>query len=476
MDRKTIWQTILIVASFIIVSWIPDGFSQGKPSVRDDLLSRVLTPELGGATTRGVVDAGAFKQPAANIQGKSRGGFVFGNQMFTTIWTPTPGLQPTTDGLGPVFNREACSDCHINNGRGRPPVSENGVMDSILVRFSVSGVGEHGGPKPVPGYGDQLQDRAVEGVPAEGRVLIRYDEIEGSFEDGTTYSLRRPSLEFVDLSFGNLPDDLQTSLRVANPMIGLGLLETVPDDMLLALADPNDADGDGISGRVNRVWDAVNETEAIGRFGWKANVSNLSHQSAGAALGDMGITTPVFPVDNCDEGQSACAEIAARHEGLEMSQAFFDRLNVYVSLIAVPRQRNAAAPEVQRGEGLFRSAGCAECHMPTLISGINESVPEVSNQIFHPFTDLLLHDMGAGLADGRPDFKASGREWRTAPLWGIGLTETVSGHTNYLHDGRARSLEEAVLWHGGEAEAARELFRGMPKSDRDDLIAFLNSL
>ncbi len=462
--------------ALMFLFWEPLSFAQQALSIREGLLSRPLTPELGGETTRAKSDADAFKNPAANIQGISRASFVFGNQMFTTVWTPPPGLQPTTDGLGPVFNREACSDCHANNGRGRPPVSEEAFMDSILVRLSVPGTNAEGGPKPVPNYGDQLQNRAVEGVPVEGRAIVRYEEIDGTFEDGTLYSLRRPTLEFKNLSFGDLPDDTLTSLRVANLMIGLGLLAAVPEDTLVALADAEDADGDGISGRVNQVWDAVNKMQAVGRFGWKANVPSLAHQSAGAARGDMGITTPVFPTDNCDEAQSACTESTARHDGLEMSEAFLDRLIIYVSLIAVPRQRNAEVAEVMRGEVLFRSIGCAGCHMPTLVSGEDESIPEVSNQVFHPFTDLLLHDMGEGLADGRPDFGASGQEWRTAPLWGLGLTETVSGHNFYLHDGRARSLAEAILWHGGEAESAREAFRGMDESSRNALIAFLKSL
>ncbi len=459
-----------------VVVTVNASSAQQDRSVRDDLLSRPMSSALGGETSRERSDADAFKQLAENAAGMSRGSFVFGNQMFTTIWTATPGPQPTTDGLGPVFNREACSDCHVNNGRGQPPTSEDATMDSILVRLSVPGAGEHGDPKAVPKYGDQLQDRGIEGVPAEGRALVRYEDIGGAYEDGTPYTLRRPYLEFRDLTYGDLPGETMTSLRVANAMIGLGLLEAVPDATLLALADPDDADDDGISGRVNQVWDAVNGTEAVGRFGWKANVPSLAHQSAGAARGDMGITTPVFTADNCDEAQAACLEAATLHDGLEMSQAFFDRLNLYTSLIAVPEQRNADAPEVQRGEGLFRGMGCAECHMPTLISGPESAIAELSNQIFHPFTDLLIHDMGEGLADGRPDFGASGQEWRTAPLWGIGLTETVSGHTYFLHDGRARSLEEAILWHGGEAEPAREGFRSLDESDRDDLIAFLNSL
>jgi len=273
-----------------------------------------------------------------------------------------------------------------------------------------------------------------------------------------------------------LPGNTLTSARVASPMIGLGLLEAVPDETLHALADAGDKDSDGISGRVNIVWDVVNQTEAVGRFGWKANMPSLRQQNAGAALGDMGITTPVFPDDLCEAEQEACrAEADAVADPPELLGSFFDPLVRYTQLIAVPRQRKGDTPEVRRGFGIFRDSGCATCHMPTLVTGETEVV-ELADQVIHPFSDLLIHDMGAGLADDRPDFLASGAEWRTAPLWGIGLTETVSGFTSFLHDGRARSLTEAILWHGGEAAVAQARFRDLSESKRDELIAFLESL
>lgn len=444
-------------------------------SVRDRLLSMPLTPELGGDTTRPLATSEAFTFIAANTPSNLKAGFTFGNQLFNTEWKPSPGPQPTTDGLGPVFNRAACSDCHINNGRGLPP-SPNGIaMDSMLVRLSIPGTDPHGGPNPVPGYGDQLQDRGIDGVPAEGQAIMTWIETEGSYGDGTPYSLRRPQISFQNLAFGDMPADLMTSPRVANPMIGLGLLEMVPDELLYALADPDDEDGDGISGKVNAVWDARDQKMATGKFGWKANMPNLTNQNSGAALGDMGITTPVRPDDNCAPGQEACAA-AATHEDVEMTSTFLNQINVYTRRIAVPKQRGPALPEVVAGYEHFLSAGCQLCHMPTMETGTDPRGQDLANQTFHPFTDLLLHDMGDGLSDGRPDFLAEGSEWRTAPLWGIGLTERVSGIERYLHDGRARSLAEAILWHGGEAESSKEAFRTMPSQARGDLIAFLKSL
>jgi CxxC motif-containing protein (DUF1111 family) len=462
---------VLLLSGFCAAS----GFGANS-DIREALLAHPVTADLGGSTTVNNAGVQAFRAIAANATGMSHARFMFGKQLFETVWEPAPGSQPTTDGLGPVFNRSACSECHVNNGRGAPPESPDATMDSMLVRLSVPGEDTHGGPEPVPGYGGQLQDRGIDGVPSEGRAQITYEVIRGEFADGSKYSLRKPVLRFVGLAFGELPGNTLTSARVASPMIGLGLLEAVPDETLHALADAGDKDSDGISGRVNIVWDVVNQTEAVGRFGWKANMPTLRQQNAGAALGDMGITTPVFPDDLCEAEQEACrAEADAVADPPELLGSFFDPLVRYTQLIAVPRQRKGDTPEVRRGFGIFRDSGCATCHMPTLVTGETEVV-ELADQVIHPFSDLLIHDMGAGLADGRPDFRASGAEWRTAPLWGIGLTETVSGFTSFLHDGRARSLTEAILWHGGEAAVAQARFRDLPESKRDELIAFLKSL
>jgi CxxC motif-containing protein (DUF1111 family) len=448
-------------------------------SLRAELLAVPLSENLGGATTRPVATREAFTFVAGNASPQNRALFTFGNQMFTVEWQPTPGVQPATDGLGPLFNRESCFACHDQNGRGRAPDGPGQPMDSMLLRLSVPGEDAHGGPRPVPNYGDQLQDRAIAGVAPEGHAEVRWTEIAGRYGDGEAYSLRRPTFTFADLAYGPLPKDVLVSPRVANPVIGLGLLEAVPAATLDALADPDDrdGDGDGISGRVNVVWDAASQAMRPGRFGWKANIASLAHQNAGAARGDMGINTPLFPEDHCEPVQAACIAAAQRtDQGLEMSEAFFERLNVYMQLLAVPKQRGADLPEVKRGEALFRDIGCAGCHLPTLKTDATATLPELRAQTFHPFTDLLLHDMGEGLSDGRPDYRAGPREWRTAPLWGLGLTEKVSGHTFLLHDGRARSVAEAILWHGGEAEAAKERFRMLAKPLREDLLAFLNSL
>lgn len=443
----------------------------GSPAFADD-----LSPALGGDTTVDVAGERAFRSIAANATGMSRARFTFGQQLFNTVWEPAPGLQPTTDGLGPLFNRAACSDCHINNGRGRAPETPGDPMESILVRISLYGEGPHGEPFGVPGYGDQLQDRSIDGVPAEGRAQIDWETVPGEYADGTPYALRRPLLNLTELAFGELPRGTRTSVRIAIPLIGLGLLEAIPEQTLHELADPDDENQDGISGRVNIVWDAVNKRKTVGRFGWKANQPSVRQQNAGAAIGDMGLTTPVFPRDNCADGQVTCARVAAGvADSPEIMAAFFDPLVRYTRLVGVPMQRDANTPKVLAGLSMFNAIGCSSCHRTTLVTG-DSDLTELAQQTIHPFTDLLLHDLGMGLADHRHDFLANGREWRTPPLWGIGLTPDVSGFEAYLHDGRARTLAEAILWHGGEAERAREAFRSLNETQRDELLTFLQSI
>ncbi|MFT3809504.1 MAG: di-heme oxidoredictase family protein [Micropepsaceae bacterium] len=457
------------------------GPKQAAPSPENALRARLIaapvTPQLGGDTTRVGSAGSSFTFLAENAGPGRMRVFQFGNRLFNTNWVQAPGSVKAFDGLGPLFNRVSCAGCHTFDGRGRPPEKPGDPMDSILVRLSIRGKTERGGPMPHPAYGTQLSDRAIGGVTPEGRAIITYEETPGSYADGTGYSLRKPSLSFADLAYGPM-DGVLTSPRVAPQVIGLGLLEAVPDATLLALADPDDADGDGISGRVNRVWSDSQGKTQIGRFGWKANAPTLLDQSVDAALGDIGLTTSVHPRQNCSPVQADClaAYDQGAADGPEITDEFVAKLVIYTQTLAVPRQRNEADPAVVRGEALFRSAGCAACHVPTLETGPDAALPELANQTFHPFTDLLLHDMGPGLADNRPDFEASGSEWRTPPLWGLGLIQQVNGHTLLLHDGRARGFAEAILWHDGEGAAAREAFRTMPKDDRDALVAFLKSL
>ncbi|AKF08025.1 di-heme oxidoredictase family protein [Sandaracinus amylolyticus] len=427
----------------------------------------------GGDTTVFDTSRAAYSISARNLTFDERSRFLVGNNFFGDNWVVAPSSTSARDGLGPLHNALSCGSCHLFDGRGEPP-GEGEEMVSMLVRLSVPGQDAHGGPLGEPTYGGQLQPRAIPGVPAEGATHLAWEEVPGAYEDGEAYSLRRPILTIDTLAYGPMHDDVMTSARVAPPVYGLGLLEAVPDATLLALADPNDADGDGISGRINHVWDAARGETAIGRFGWKATQPSIHQQTAGAFLGDLGITTSLFPSQECSEREAECRAATTGGEP-ECEDDILDFVVFYGQTLAVPARRDADDPDVLHGKRLFRDAGCASCHVPRLETGEHE-ITALADQIIYPYTDMLLHDVGEGLADHRPDFEADGREWRTPPLWGIGLLQTVNRHQLLMHDGRARGLAEAILWHGGEAEASREAFRAMSRDEREALLRFLESL
>ncbi len=430
----------------------------------------------GGATSVAVPadSATAFKRPASNLTLERRAEFFTGEAVFEADWLPAPHTRVERDGLGPLFHSVSCLACHVGNGRGRPPEGD-AVADTLLVRLSVPGLDAHGAPLPEPTYGDQLQPRSIPGVPAEGQVRLRWTEVTGAFEDGEPYSLAVPELLLVDLAHGPLAPDTRMSARVAQPMVGLGLLAAVTEATWLEWEDAEDADGDGISGRPNRVWSLRERRAVLGRFGWKANQPDLEHQNAGALLGDLGLTSPLLPEENCPASQAAC-RAAPTGGAPEVSVRQARALDFYSHTLAVPMREHVDAPEVLAGKALFHRVGCARCHRPSLTTGTLEGWPELSGQRIWPYTDGLLHDLGDALADGREDFLATGREWRTPPLWGLGRTRAVGGHARLLHDGRARSPMEAILWHGGEARAAREAVRHLTRAERDALLAFLDSL
>ena len=460
----------LIIAFGMIMMGSSLAFAQGGDG--DTVENRSL---LGGTTTIVNMTPNAFGQVAPGLAREYELLFFVGNSFFNQNWVTAPASTTARDGLGPFFNARSCAGCHFKDGRGRPPEFEGESPTGFLLRLSIPGATAHGAPLADPVYGGQFQDNAIGDILPEGSYRIEYIEIAGTFNDGTPYSLRQPIYYLENLNYGDMDADIMVSPRVANQMIGMGLLEAIPESTILAMADPDDLDEDGISGRPNYVWDYVNNTTALGRFGWKANQPNIHQQVAGAFAGDIGITTSLFPSMNCTDFQDDC--MAAINGGEpEIEDEDLERVIIYASSLAVPMQRNWDDPEVQRGQQLFDELQCAACHTPTIETGTHPTFDVYSHQTIHPYTDLLLHDMGEGLADNRPDFEATGTEWRTAPLWGIGLFETVNGHTYYLHDGRARSLEEAILWHGGEGANARDLYIALSVLDREALLAFLRSL
>ncbi|KAB0487362.1 CxxC motif-containing protein, DUF1111 family [Pseudomonas reinekei] len=438
----------------------------------------------GGATVR-KTDQNAFSLPSANLPPSRRVDFSVGNSFFRNPWVIAPSTTTARDGLGPLFNTNACQGCHIKDGRGHPPEPDDTNAVSMLVRLSIpdapayAKVIEQLGVVPEPVYGGQFQDMAVPGVAPEGKVRVDYTPVKVSFKDGTEVELRKPSLAITQLNYGPMHPDTSFSARVAPPMIGLGLLEAIPEEAILANAEAQAKAKEGIAGRPNRVWDDVQQKTVLGRFGWKAGQPNLNQQNVHAFSGDMGLTTRLRPFDDCTDAQVACKQ-APNGNGAdgepEVSDNILRLVLFYSRNLAVPARRDVSAPEVLAGKNLFYQAGCQSCHTPKYTTAANAAEPELANQVIRPYSDLLLHDMGDGLADNRSEFQASGRDWRTPPLWGIGLTQAVSGHTQFLHDGRARNLLEAVLWHGGEASAARQQVLSFNAEQRAALLAFLNSL
>jgi CxxC motif-containing protein (DUF1111 family) len=428
----------------------------------------------GGATTVFDTSPKAFGFPAKNLQEEHRAAFFVGHSFFNENWVVAPSSTAGRDGLGPLFNARSCSACHFRDGRSRPP-NPGEPMVSMLMRISVPGEGPHKEPLPDPIYGGQIQGQAIPGVPPEADVRVEYEEIAGHFADGEKFSLRKPRYVVTNLGYGPLSSNIMMSPRVAPAMVGLGLLEVVPEETLRAFAEAQKRQGCGISGRLNLVWDKTAGKMTVGRYGWKAEQPTVLAQAAGAFAGDIGITSSLMPDENYTAAQTVCAKQPSGGHP-EVSDKILNAVATYSRTLAVPARRNWTDPTILRGKALFDHANCAVCHIPETQTGNCTDLPELSHQTIRPYTDLLLHDLGEGLSDNRPVFEASGRDWRTPPLWGIGLVAKVNGHTCFLHDGRARNLAEAILWHGGEAQSARDKFRALPKTDREALLAFLESL
>ena len=417
-----------------------------------------------------VTTPNALQLPLPALTTTERAAFSRGRELFSQVWVASPSVDTEVDGLGPLYNQAACFACHQRNGRGQPPESEHERMRSALVRLSIPGSSLDGGPLPHPVYGEQLNDTAITGSAPEGRAVIQWTEHSDYFADGDPVSLRHPMLTLSELAYGPVGENLLTSLRVAPPIIGAGLLDAVPDSTLEALAATPRPDG--VSGRVNRVRDPTTGHVAVGKFGWKANAASLAQQTAAAFRGDLGITSRYYAVEHCPPQPTDCGLSTE----LDLTDIQLADVVFYQAALAVPAPRNSGDASVREGQRLFEEAGCQHCHLPTLTAGANALVPLLANTTFNAYTDLLLHDMGDALADGRPDYQAGPSEWRTAPLWGLGLLPTINEHQNLLHDGRARGVLEAIMWHGGEASLSRERVRVMNRQERDSIVAFVNSL
>ena len=473
-----------ILAAYLLLMPAP-AFLQVSAEVPEQALS-------GGSFSNDDTGSTAYLHATPTLDAKQAELFALGYQMFSNRWAFF-WFENAEFGRGPTSNAQSCTTCHLNNGRGVAHATPHNVIPGIdgavrdhhitvpvepapnmVIRISLKGHDVHGGPLPHPDYGDQLQIFGVKGVvPAEAQFRIEWREQTSTLADGEQVSLRSPLITITELAYSPLGEDAMITARLAPPLVGIGLIEAIPEETIVALAGRESVAG--IRGKVNRVWDESQGKTVLGRFGLKANHGSLREQVAIAFLNDIGLSSPIYPDQNCPPVQKSCKEqmVAGKPE---ITKRRLDATELYLRSLTVPARRRAEDPQVRRGEALFTQAHCSICHVPELQTGASASLPPLARQTIRPYTDLLLHDMGDGLADGRPDFLAGANEWRTPPLWGIGLSETVNGANAFLHDGRARNFVEAIMWHGGEAEASREAFRTLPREDRAALLTFLNSL
>lgn len=507
---------LLSISAVLITSACSSGGSGNKSNTHSSgvvssssssINSEPSAAPIAGDTTVNNKTSAAFSQHVKNLRDVERIRlFNIGDDFFENPWVEKTSSTELRDGLGPLFNNNACQDCHVRDGRGHAPLDDSSEADHFnrmifkAVRTSISieetELMESGmlGSIGDRAAGGQLQHHAILGVEPEVNLAVRYEYSQVSFSDGHTEELRRPMWN-ITLREPTLNFDTDTlfSPRIAQSMQGGGLLALIPEAEILKLADPLDEDQDGISGRANRVWDVQTSAVTLGRFGWKAGQPNIRQQAAGAFNGDMGLTSEIFPVDHCLDHQTLCRNSPNGNGDSLMDYEFevatdvLDAIEFYAMHLAVPARRNPNSADVVAGEQLFTQAGCHHCHQPTFTTENNPQFPELSEQNIFPYSDMLLHDMGAGLADidinNLPgsfltpvEYSANAREWRTTPLWGLGLVKIVLPDAGYLHDGRARTIMEAILWHGGEAEESKNAVLNFNAQQRRELIAFLEDL
>ena len=453
-----------VIGSLISCSNNENDFEDGYIAL-PDLQERLYA---GGETTIFLTSSNSFSTPADNLSGNDLETHLTGDFQFEAAFVTAPA--EINGGIGPIFNNSSCVSCHPKDGRSSFPRDINS-LSGFFLRTSLPGLAEDGGPVAVPNYGLQIQNQAIFGYEPEGRFSVTFTPIIEKLADGTQVTLQKPTYSVID-TYADFPSNAMTSPRLAPPVFGLGLLEAIPEAEILMYQDINDLDGDGITGKANYVFNPVSDAIELGRFGWKANTATILEQCAGAYSGDMGITTYLLQKETGD-GQ------INGNDGLgddpEISQEILDQVVFYCKTLGVPAPRDLENESVKKGAQIFESIGCAACHVPSMTTG-NNTIAAISNQKIFAYTDMLLHDMGDELGDNRPDFLADGNEWKTRPLWGIGLTKVVNGHTDFLHDGRAKNITEAILWHGGEGMASKNKFKELSTGDREVLLKFIDAL
>lgn len=454
----------LFVKKTILLKSLVAIFATGLFAVNDD--SKFLSSNKNSSL---------LLKPIDGLNDKEYDEFILGRSFFSIPWVEAPSVTTARDGLGPLFNANTCVNCHPKNGRGTLIAEQNMTSRSLVARLSIKSDNsfehqellKYKGFVPEPNYGNQLSINGIFGVDFEGKIKIDFDKIEVNFPDGEKQVLLKPKYNLENLNYGNLHKDANISYRIAPTLNGMGLINLISHEDILANVDENDSNNDGISGRANFVYSNITKKTELGLYTWKASVAFLKEQVAGAAVNDMGLTTTIFPDDNCTKSQKECNDAPKARDKIDLPD---DRLEAVTSYL---KNIKAYAPkktkEYEEGLALFEAISCSKCHISSFDTKNGFKVS--------PFSDFLLHDMGEDLADGRVEFMASGSEWRTAPLWGLALHEKINKEKpRLLHDGRARSFQEAILWHGGEAKSSKENYMNLPKEQREKLIKFLEEL
>ncbi|XPV69332.1 MAG: di-heme oxidoredictase family protein [Halarcobacter sp.] len=410
-----------------------------------------------------------------NLSDEEYDKYILGRSFFTIPWVEAPSATTARDGLGPLFNANTCNSCHPKTTRGIL-YNKNGTLSrTIIAKLSIpsNNSKEHkdliykNGLVTEPTYGGQIAINAVHGVKFEGRPEIHYEEININFPDGEVETLLKPKYSIENLQYGDLHKDTILTFRLAPSLYGVGFLNDIKEEDILANTDEFDKDNDGISGKANFVYSPFTKKYELGRFSWKANLVNLKHQTANAAINDMGLTTTIYQKDTCTKEQIACNNSPKGRDAIDLPD---NRLEAVVYFLEKQKLHKVnKTKEFKEGLKLFKQIGCVKCHVDTFITKSGKKIA--------PFTDMLLHDMGEGLSDGRSEFKATESEWRTPALWGLSLNEKVTGKKpRLLHDGRARSVQEAILWHDGEAKNIKENYMKLEKKDRDFILKFLEEV
>ncbi|MBL4630873.1 MAG: hypothetical protein JKY14_06820, partial [Paraglaciecola sp.] len=457
----------------------------------------------GGDMTARRVSHRSYVVEGKGVSAMQKLNFWTGFSLFRDPWVIAPSSTKDRDGLGPLFNTRSCIDCHSRGGRGPAPKVGLSTPSSMVIRLGLKDQATTATKATTfkqtttyATYGGQIQTRAIntrhstrlpKAISPEAKLHLAYETINGQYADGTAYQLNKPTYQLQNLAYGELDPDVGLSPRFAPVVYGAGLLDAIAEQDLLIQEDIHDENNDGISSRYNRVpmvkkhtfeENYTAPTQGIGRFGLKAKHPTLAQQVAAAFKDDIGITNSWFPTESCTSSQTDCAVASqlGQNTKIEIPNKLLKLVIDTNQFMAVPPTRDLKSKIAQQGRELFYQGGCASCHTPSYTTSQDYPVAVLANQKIWPYTDLALHDMGEGLADGVIENQASGQEWRTSRLWGLGAQKIFRKQPLYLHDGRAKSVAEAILWHGGEAKASQTFFTHLIATERQQLLAFLDAI